>query len=177
MTIRIATPADAIALAEVGAVTFPLACPPGTPREAIDDVIAAALSEAAFARYLADPERLLLVDDPADGGPLAGYTMLVLAEPGDPDVLRAVRIRPTCELSKCYVRPGHQGSGTASVLMEHSVAAARDRGAAGMWLGTNQANARAIRFYEKHGFVPVGERRFRLGDRLEHDFVLELALT
>jgi ribosomal protein S18 acetylase RimI-like enzyme len=172
VTVRIAAPADAAALAQVAAVTFPLACPPSTAREAIDDFIATALSEAAFEHYLTDPDRLLLVDDPGEG-PLVGYTMLVLSEPGDPDVVAAVRIRPTAELSKCYVLEGRHGGGVAAVLLQRSVEAAGERGAAGVWLGTNVANARALRFYEKHGFVRVGRRRFKLGDALESDFVLE----
>src|SRR3954469_849108 len=124
-------PADAAALAEVAAVTFPLACPPSTPREAIDDFVATALSEAAFERYLADPDRVLLVDDPGDGA-LAGYTMLVLSEPADPDVRAAVRIRPTAELSKCYVLAGRHGGGVAAVLLQRSLQAAGERGAAGV---------------------------------------------
>jgi ribosomal protein S18 acetylase RimI-like enzyme len=142
----------------------------------MNDFIASSLSEAAFARYLTDPHRVLVVDDPGAGAPLTGYTMLVLTESSDPDVLAAVRIRPTSELSKCYVREGQHGRGSASALLARSLAVARDRGAAGMWLGTNQQNSRAIRFYEKHGFVKVGHKRFKLGDRYEHDFVLERAL-
>lgn len=175
MTVRSATPADAAALAEVAAVTFPLACPPSTTAEAKADFIEAALSAAAFSRYLADPARVLLVDDPGDG-PLAGYTMLVLGEPADPDVLTVVRARPTSELSKIYVRPGLHGRGAAGALLARTLAAARDRGAAGTWLGTNQANVRAQAFYAKHGFERVGVRRFRLGDRDEDDYVYERAL-
>jgi GNAT superfamily N-acetyltransferase len=177
VTVRIATPADATALAEVAAVTFPLACPPTTTREAIDDFVATNLSGASFAGYLADPERLLLVDDAGDGGWLAGYTMVVLGEPRDPGVLAAVRIRPTAELSKCYVRAGQHGRGTATALLNRSLACAAERGAAGMWLGTNEANARAIRFYEKHGFVKVGHKRFKLGEVYENDFVLERPIS
>ena len=174
--IRAALPTDAAALAEVAAATFPLACPSSTTEEAKSDFIATALSEAAFMRYLADPARVLLVDDPGDGGPLAGYTMLVVAEPADPDVVAAVRVRPTAELSKIYVRQGQHGRGTAGALLARTIEAARDRGAAGVWLGTNEENARAQAFYVKHGFARVGTKRFKLGDRYEHDFVFERAL-
>jgi ribosomal protein S18 acetylase RimI-like enzyme len=176
VTVRAALPPDAAALAEVAAVTFPLACPPSTTAEAMAGFIAASLSVRAFAGHLADPDRVLLVDDPGDGGPLAGYTMVVLTEPVDPDVLAAVRIHPTAELSKCYVREGQHGRGTAGALLTRSLELARERGAVGMWLGTNQENARAIRFYEKHGFERVGTKRFRLGEVDEHDFVFERPL-
>jgi len=45
-----------------------------------------------------------------------------------------------------------------------------------MWLGVNQLNARAQRFYAKHGFERVGVKRFLVGDRFEDDFVYERAL-
>ena len=176
-TIRLAGPADAGALAEVAAVTFPLACPPTTTKEASDAFIAANLAESNFRAYLADPGRVLVVADPGDGARLDGYTMLVLTESTDPDVLAAVRIRPTCELSKCYVRADAHGHGVAAALLARTRDEALAHGAAGMWLGTNIANARAIRFYEKHGFRKVGHKRFTLGDGYEDDFVLERALT
>ena len=174
--IRLAGDADAAALAEVAAVTFPLACPPTTTKEASDAFVAAHLVESNFRAYLADPDRVIVVADPGGGGPLDGYTMLVLGESTDPDVQAAVGIRPTCELSKCYVRADAHGRGVAA-LLARTRAEAIEHGAAGMWLGTNVANARAIRFYEKHGFVTVGHKRFRLGDGDEEDFVMEAALT
>ena len=55
--------------------------------------------------------------------------------------------------------------------------AARQRGAAGLWLGVNQLNERAQRFYGKSGFARVGTKRFLVGDRYEDDFVYERALA
>ena len=176
MTVRAAVPADAAALSEVAGATFALACPPSTTPEAIAEFIGTALSEAAFGRYLADPDRTLLVAEHEPGAPLDGYTMLVAGDPVDPDVAAVVRVRPTVELSKIYVREGSHGRGTASELMTRSLDAARDRGALGIWLGTNQENARAQRFYVKHGFERVGVKRFKLGDRYEDDFVFERPL-
>ena len=61
--------------------------------------------------------------------------------------------------------------------MAATLDAAAAAGAATAWLGVNEENARAIRFYEKHGFVKVGRKHFRLGDRLEDDWVLEHPLA
>ena len=102
--------------------------------------------------------------------------MLVDGEPADPDVAGAIRVRPTIELSKCYVLPGHHGEGVAGLLMRASVDAATARSAEGIWLGVNEENERAQRFYGKHGFERVGSKRFLVGDRLEHDWVMERAL-
>lgn len=127
-----------------------------------------------FDAYLADPARVLFLAE--DGGGAIGYTMLIVGEPTDADVASAITTRPTAELSKCYVDPGHHGAGLASRLMAATLEAAAERGAAAVWLGVNQENAKAQRFYEKSGFARVGVKRFLVGDRYEDDYVLERVL-
>ena len=174
MNIRPATPDDAALLHEVAAETFPLACPPHTLPESIAAFIAEHLSLAAFERYLSDPDRALFIAEVDQVA--AGYTMVVFGEPSDTDVAASVTARPTAELSKCYVRAGHHGAGVASALVDASVDAARHRGALSVWLGVNQENAKANRFYEKNGFERVGTKRFLVGERYEDDFVRERVL-
>jgi tRNA (guanine37-N1)-methyltransferase len=174
VTVRRARTDEAGALAALAAVTFPLACPPSSTPEDHAAFIAAHLTPASFAGYLADPARDLLVAD--EDGALVGYTMLVAGEPYDPDVAAAVPLRPTVELSKCYVLPGRHGGGVARALMAASLDAARERGAAGMWLGVNGENARAQAFYRRSGFADVGERSFTVGDQVHHDLVLHQPL-
>ena len=41
-----------------------------------------------------------------------------------------------------------------------------------MWLGVNQQNQRAQRFYTKHGFAINGTKTFRLGAGIENDYVM-----
>lgn len=169
--VRRAEVADAATLHGLAAATFGLACPPGTAQEAIDDFIATTLSEARFVEYLVDPDRALFVAS-VDGRPV-GYTMVIFSEPTDPDVATAIALHPSAELSKVYVLEDQHGGGVARELVEASVAAAEERGAAGIWLGVNQFNPRANRFYEKSGFAQVGTKRFLLGGRWESDFVRE----
>lgn len=174
--VRCATVDDATELAWLAAVTFPLACPPGSTPADQRAFIDAALSVDRFTEYLTDPTRLLLVaHDDALPEPI-GYTMLVEGEPTDAEVHAAITLRPTVELSKCYVLPGHHGQGVASALMAATLDAARRTGARGIWLGVNQLNERAQGFYRRTGFVRVGTKHFQVGNRLEDDFVLELAL-
>ncbi|PJJ70979.1 ribosomal protein S18 acetylase RimI-like enzyme [Diaminobutyricimonas aerilata] len=167
--IRAAVAGDARALAAVAAATFPLACPPGTSDEAIAAFIAEHLSEQRFEEYLADPQRDLLIAE-LDGAP-AGYTMLVAGDPTDAHVAAAVTVRPTVELSKCYVLADHHGQGVAGELIERSIEAAVARGARSIWLGVNQHNARANAFYGKHGFEVAGTKHFMVGDERHDDFV------
>lgn len=174
MQIRIARPADAATLAELAAVTFPLACPPHTTPEAIADFISKNLAVTSFDGYLADANRMLFLAE--EDGEAIGYAMLILTEPTDPDVLASITLRPTAELSKLYVRPGHHGGGVSTALVDAVVESARSAGCAGMWLGVNEENARANAFYAKSGFARVGVKKFLVGERWEDDFVRERVL-
>jgi ribosomal protein S18 acetylase RimI-like enzyme len=174
VTVRRASQHDAALLHNLAAETFALACPPGTSQASIDDFVNSILSETSFAGYLADGDRDLLIVE--NHGVPAGYTMLVHTEPTDPDVSAALTAHPTSELSKLYVLATSHGAGVGSALMEATVYAARQRGAAAVWLGVNELNQRANRFYEKQGFVIVGNKTFLLGGQYEHDYVRELVL-
>jgi GNAT superfamily N-acetyltransferase len=144
------------------------------PAADVDAFVAEHLTAQRFEEYVADAGRAVLVAE--DDGTAIGYAMLVHGEPYDADVRAVVRHRPTTELSKIYVLPNAHGGGVAGQLLAAAVAVARELGAAGMWLGTNQANVRAQRFYEKSGFARIGTKRFHVGNRWEDDFVYELVL-
>ena len=173
---RIATPGsvDVAELASIAARTFPLACPPSVTPANVASFVDANLSEARFAKYLTDPERLVLTASHDDR--IVGYAMLVRGVGDDPDVQRAVRVRPAVELSKIYVLPEHHGAGVSTALMDAALAAAAEWDAGCVWLGVNQKNQRAQRFYNKCGFTVNGTRSFQLGAHVEHDYVMVRAL-
>ncbi|WP_137724444.1 GNAT family N-acetyltransferase [Prescottella subtropica] len=165
---------DAEALADVAAVTFPLACPPHATQEDIEAFIDDVLSAEKFSEYLTDPARTVL--EATAGGEIVGYVMLVEGMPDDHDIRSAVSLQPTMEISKLYVLPDRHGSGVAAALMEAAVKYARDADCTGVWLGVNQENVRAQKFYIKHGFEKVGTKTFRVGSRTHHDFVMQRGL-
>jgi len=173
-TIRPAGPGDARVLGDLAAATFPLACPPHATPEAIAEFIRTHLTDTRFADYLADPARIILLAE--RDGAAVGYTMLIGGDPTDDDVRAAVTIVPTIELSKVYTRQDAHGDGVAAPLMAETLARAADTGVQGIWLGVNQENARAIRFYQKQGFSIVGPKTFWVGPQLHHDYVMERAL-
>jgi GNAT superfamily N-acetyltransferase len=167
--IRRAETGEGAILHDLAVATFELACPPGTPEQAIAQFVSHHLSAERFEQYLADPDReLLLATAP---GHVDGYSMLIFGTPTDADVATVVTARPTVELSKFYLVADAHGSGLAAELMAATVDVARLRGATTVWLGVNEQNPRANRFYEKSGFAIVGTKTFALGDRLEDDYV------
>ncbi|VEG54168.1 N-acetyltransferase GCN5 [Mycolicibacterium aurum] len=165
-----ATTAGLTELADVAARTFPLACPPSVGPDDVAAFITENLSRDRFADYLADPARIVLTA--VDDGRILGYAMMIRGVPDDPDVAAAVPDRPAVELSKMYVLPDSHGAGVAAALMAAVVQNAATLGAACVWLGVNQRNARAQRFYAKHGFTITGTKTFRLGGHIEADYVL-----
>lgn len=165
-----AVDSDAGELADLAAATFPLACPPTSPPSEIEAFIAGNLSRERFAGYLADPSRTVLVARARDR--MLGYAMLIDGVGTDPDVARAVSPRPAVELSKLYVLADSHGAGVAAELMDAALRRAARAGARCVWLGVNQENRRAQRFYGKHGFDVAGTKTFPMGTHLEHDYVM-----
>ena len=168
MAISVGAVEDAAEVAEVAAVTFPLACPPAVTAQNVAAFIDENLSEARFRDYLADPDRVLL--GAWEKARMVGYAMLIRGV--DADVARAVTLRPAVELSKMYVLPASHGAGASGALMAAALGRAVELGARCVWLGVNQQNLRAQRFYAKHGFSVSGVRTFRLGDGVENDYVM-----
>ncbi len=162
--------ADVPELAALAALTFPLACPESVSADDIAAFIDENLSERRFRDYLADPDRLVLAA--RDDERMVGYAMLIRGVPDDDDVQRAVALRPAIELSKIYVLPGSHGAGVSLAMMSAVLLWARDVGAQAVWLGVNQQNRRAQRFYGKHGFTISGTKTFRLGAGVENDYVM-----
>ncbi len=170
VTVTAATDSDLDELAAVAAQTFPLACPPAVSQENVAAFIAANLTADRFAAYLRDPDRAVLIA--TVDGRITGYAMLIRGVPDDPVVQEAVTVRPAVELSKMYVLPDAHGSAVAAELMTAAVRHAAEDGAAAVWLGVNQNNQRAQRFYAKHGFSVSGTKTFLLGTHLENDYVM-----
>ena len=170
--VRIATAntVDAVELAAVAASTFPLACPPSVALADVTSFIDANLSDTRFAEYLADPQRRIFTA--GREGRIIGYAMLISGVSDDPEVQQAVDIRPAAEISKMYVLAAHHGAGVATALMDAALAAAADWGADYVWLGVNQENQRAQRFYRKSGFTVNDTRTFHVGAGIEHDYVM-----
>jgi ribosomal protein S18 acetylase RimI-like enzyme len=150
---------DPVELADVAARTFPLACPPAVGADNMASFIDANLSAERFAGYLADPRRAIITA--ARGGRIIGYAMLIRDDTAD-----------TAELSKIYVLADHHGGGASAALMDLALATADEWGARSVWLGVNQANQRAQRFYAKSGFTINGTRTFQVGARTENDYLM-----
>lgn len=81
------------------------------------------------------------------------------------------------ELERIYVSGEAQGKGLGSYLMEKAVETARQKGKRYLWLGVWEKNAKALSFYQKHGFYPVGTHVFMIGEDHQTDFIMRRDLS
>jgi ribosomal protein S18 acetylase RimI-like enzyme len=80
------------------------------------------------------------------------------------------------EIQRIYVRKTYLGAGVGLLLLDHALQVARSKGLPYVWLAVWEKNPRAIRFYEKNGFVPFGSHIFRLGADEQVDIMMKRIL-
>jgi ribosomal protein S18 acetylase RimI-like enzyme len=177
VTISQATPGMGAQLHALARETFHMACPPSVSAQDVEDFLQTQLSAQRFEDYLTRAGSFIYVARPGEHGPMVGYVLVHVGDIGDQEVAQVVQARPAAELSKCYVLASCHGSGTARQLLDVARARAKAMGASTMWLGVNQENVRAQRFYAKCGFARVGVKHFLVGEVLNDDFIMECALT
>ena len=164
---RDATPADAPALARLGARTFFETF--GHLYDPAD--LALFLQNHAVANWreqLADPAYAIRVGG-ADGQ-LAAY-----AKVGPPSLPFEPRGDAT-ELRQFYILKPWHGTGAAEELMAWVIDEARRRGAEHLYLSVFTDNHRARRFYARYGFVEEGPYKFMVGNHADEDIVMRLEL-
>lgn len=166
---RPATSNDIDSLVELARATFPLACPPGTDRSAIERHVQTRLGAAQFQEWISSSQHRVTVAEDGQPKALLGYTLLVRESAPTPD--NEAHPLGAVELSKIYVAEEAHGSGIANELMVAAIASGAELADGPLWLGTNGENTRAQTFYRKHGFIVVGRRTYVVGGE-EHDDVV-----
>lgn len=81
------------------------------------------------------------------------------------------------EIERIYVSKNYLGTTVGKLLFEKSKLRATENNCNYIWLGVWEHNPRAIRFYEKNGFVKFGTKNFQLGSDLQTDFLMKLDLN
>ncbi|MGN6541442.1 MAG: GNAT family N-acetyltransferase [Ginsengibacter sp.] len=77
------------------------------------------------------------------------------------------------EIERIYVLKKYHGKKVGQVLYEKAMQVAGDKKVDYVWLGVWEENPRAIRFYQKNGFVEFDKHIFRLGDDEQTDIMMK----
>ncbi|MEY4938123.1 MAG: hypothetical protein RIS64_4484 [Bacteroidota bacterium] len=80
------------------------------------------------------------------------------------------------EIERIYVLQAFHGKKVGQILYEKAIQIAKYMNVAYVWLGVWEENPRAIRFYEKNGFVEFDKHIFRLGEDEQIDIMMKLQL-
>ncbi|MDP8917205.1 MAG: GNAT family N-acetyltransferase [Pseudomonadota bacterium] len=128
-------------------------------------------SAETYARWLADGASRVWIAEAARGRAPVGYAVL-----SGPDVPIADPSPDDAEIKRIYLLSRFHGGGLGSKMMQLALDEARAMRRRRVLLGVYAGNTRAIGFYERHGFVRAGERRFRVGRREYDDAVMARVL-
>ena len=81
------------------------------------------------------------------------------------------------EIERIYTLSEYFGKNVGKLLLEKAVESAKEKDVKYVWLGVWEFNPRAIRFYEKNGFVPFGNHSFKFGNDTHTDILMKLELS
>lgn len=169
--VREAGPADAPALALVGAATFLDTYSGILPSASILAHCAHHHRPEAYLAFLERPGVRIWLAEADPGGAPVGYSLLT-----DPDFPSEIPQPGDLELRRIYLLSKFHGTGTGRRLLDRALEGARAAGAGRLLLGVYPHNHRAIAFYRRAGFEQVGHRTFRVGASEFYDPVFALSL-
>lgn len=81
------------------------------------------------------------------------------------------------EIERIYVLQALHGKKVGQLLYEKAIQVAQEKQVQFVWLGVWENNIRAIRFYEKNGFVTFDKHIFRLGDDEQTDLLMKKSIV
>lgn len=80
------------------------------------------------------------------------------------------------EIERIYVLQAFHGTGVGQLLYDKAIEVALEHKLDYIWLGVWEENKRAIRFYEKNGFVTFDQHIFRVGEEEQTDLMMKKIL-
>jgi len=163
--IRRARSEEARIVAEIGARTFVETFAHLYPPEDLAAFLASAYDVEQTRADLADPAKAHWLVE-ADGE-VVGYALAGPCGLPHPEVTPA-----SGELKRFYLLKAWQNSGTGRRLFQDIMAWLLADGPRDLWIGVWSENYGAQRFYERQGFVQVGEYGFQVGSTTDREFIL-----
>ncbi|SFO36696.1 Ribosomal protein S18 acetylase RimI [Paenimyroides ummariense] len=80
------------------------------------------------------------------------------------------------EIERIYVLQEYHGKKVGQLLYDKAIEIAYNKEVKYVWLGVWEENSRAIRFYQKNGFVAFDKHIFKLGDDEQTDIMMKKKL-
>lgn len=114
------------------------------------------LSVADFRRMMASDHARVWIAETVAGGCAVGYAVAISDE--------GPKAFSSFELKRLYIFYRFHGKGLGRRLMEDVLSFAKGMESEKIWLQVHEANAHAIEFYKRCGFVQTGTDLFQAGE-------------
>ena len=165
ITIREATPADAVLIADVSRQTFYDTFAADNTKEDMDKFLNEQFTRGKLILEVGAPGHIFLLA--FAGEEVAGYVKL--REGKHPAGLGS---QNALEIARLYATSAMIGKGVGSKLMQASIDEAIKLGKDSVWLCVWEKNQRAIEFYTRWGFEKCGDTDFVLGNDVQQDWIM-----
>ena len=152
-----ATSKDALILSIVGKTAFLEAHGHSAPKNDIDNYIVNNFNEETFKKELENINNIyhiIYVNDK-----IAGYSKIVLNATN-----YYIPSKNNTNLSRLYLLKEFYGLNLGKELFDFNMHISKENNQNGIWLFVWVENLRAIRFYEKMGFVKIGKFNFKISE-------------
>jgi ribosomal protein S18 acetylase RimI-like enzyme len=90
---------------------------------------------------------------------------------------RDTKDKNAIELERIYVKSTFQGNQIGHWMLNHIKHIATKKNKSYLWLGVWEKNSKAIRFYEKNGFIKFGKHPYYIGSDKQMDWLMKLNLA
>lgn len=165
-----ASPEDIQTLLTLGRETFYETFAESNTEEDMQKYLTDNFTEEKFHAELNNPDSLFYIA-------WEGHTAIGYVKVNEGNAQTELRDTDTLEIERIYVMNAWQGKKVGQLLYDKAVEIAREKGKSAIWLGVWEENPRAIRFYEKNGFVAFGKHTFMLGNDEQTDIMMRKELS
>jgi len=163
--ISIATSTDFKIIQEIGRETFYETFASGNTEEVMQQYLQTSFSAEKVKTELNHPNSLFFIA--WDHQIPIGYLKVNMN-----DAQTELQESDALEIERIYVKAHYHGKKVGQLLYDQAVEIAMKKMKKSIWLGVWEENPKAIRFYEKNGFVPFSRHIFKMGDEEQTDIMM-----
>ncbi len=157
-------------LQKIGKQTFAETFSSVNSEENMNEYLESRFSETKLKNELSDENSEFYFAE--SGGEVVGYLKVNFGQSQT-----EIKDHNALEIERIYVLKNFHGKKVGQMLYKKALELAKKRQVDYVWLGVWEQNFRAIRFYEKNGFVPFDKHIFKLGNDEQTDIMMKLKLN
>lgn len=169
ITIRKATQGDVTLVQQIGRETFFETFAAANTQADMQTYLNENFSQAKVSAELSNPESLYFIA--WEGQMPIGYLKVNIGQ-----TQTELQDEASLEIERIYVKSAYHGKKVGQLLYEKALELARLHNKAYLWLGVWEQNPKAIRFYEKNGFIAFDKHVFRFGNDEQIDVMMKKEL-